>query len=575
VFDLVIRGGTVIDGTGGDPLEADVAVQDGRIAVVGSVSQGGREEVDASDRLVTPGFVDIHTHYDGQVTWEHTLGPSSGHGVTTVVMGNCGVGFAPARADQRELMIKLMEGVEDIPEAVMATGVPWNWETFPEYLDALQRRTADIDFAAQLPPSPLRVYVMGERGAELAPPSADDLAEMRRLTAEAVRSGAVGVTTSRTWAHRFKSGKPAPSVSTEDEEILALADGLRDAGAGVFQLVPNTDLPPEQQVALLRQIAERSGRPVSFSYLQSPNQPGGWRDILRGMEAARRDGHMIRGQVLPRPTGALLGLELSFHPFVLNPGFRALIDLPLSEKVTAMRRPEVRARLLSEEPEDPNIFFKYVVGEHRDLYVLGDPPNYHPGPEESIAAMAGRQGREPLEVIYDLLLERDGREVLYRPMGNMEDEHFESVGRNLLRHDQTVLGLGDGGAHYSMICDAAYPTYFLTYWVRDAPADRRIELPLAIKMLTAEPAAAMGWDDRGLVKAGAKADLNVIDLDRLHLHAPRPSYDLPAGGRRLRQQADGYDATFVSGVMTYRAGVATGALPGRLVRGASTRPDHA
>jgi N-acyl-D-amino-acid deacylase len=571
VFDLVIRGGTVVDGTGGDPVEADIAVQDGRIVALGRVEEGGREEIGASDRLVTPGFVDLHTHYDGQVTWEHTLSPSSGHGVTTVVMGNCGVGFAPARAEQRDMMIKLMEGVEDIPEVVMATGVPWNWESFPQYLDALEARTADIDFAAQLPHSPLRVYVMGERGAELEPPTPEDLAEMRRLTAEAVRAGAVGVSTSRTWAHRFKNGKLAPSVSTEDEEILTLADGLRDAGAGVFQLVPDSELPPEEQVSLLRRIAERSGRPVSFSYIQNPKHPGAWRDILHGMEASRQDGHTVRGQIMPRPTGALLGLELSFHPFSLSPSFRPLADLPLAEKVAAMRRPEVRARLLSEAPEGDNPFFKYVVGEHRNLFALGDPPNYHPSDDDSVAARAEREGRGALEVIYDMLLERDGHEILYRPMGNTEDERFESVGRNLLGHDQTVLGLGDGGAHYSMICDAAYPTYFLTYWVRDAPDDRRVELPQAIRMLAAEPAAAIGWHDRGVLKVGAKADINVIDLDRLHLHAPWPVYDLPAGGRRLRQLADGYVATIVSGAVTYRDGSPTGALPGRLVRGAHAR----
>jgi N-acyl-D-amino-acid deacylase len=571
-YDLVIRGGTVVDGSGGAPSKGDVAVAGDRIVAVGAVTGSGAEEIDAAGCIVTPGFVDVHTHYDGQVTWEQTLAPSSGHGVTSVVRGNCGVGFAPVRADQHELAIRLMEGVEDIPEVVMATGVPWNWESFPDYLDALELRKTDIDFAAQLPHSPLRVYVMGERGADLEPPTDHDLATMRRLTCEAVRAGALGVTTSRNFAHRFKSGELAPSVSTEDTEVLALADGLRDAGTGVFQIIPDTNQAPETQFALLRDIARRSGRPVSFTFMQTPHQPGGWRTIVEGLADAKQEGLMIRGQVLPRPTGALLGLELSLHPFSLNPTFRPIADLPLEEKVRVMRDPELRRRLLAESPQDPHPFFKYVVGEHEALYVLGDPPNYNPAVEDSIGARARAAGVQPLELIYDALLQRDGHEILYRPMGNSEGERFESSGRNLLDNDRTVLGLGDGGAHYSMICDAAYTTYFLTYWVRDAPPDRKVSVPEAIRMLTREPAETVGLLDRGLIHPGFKADLNVIDIDRLHLHAPTASYDLPAGGRRLSQRADGYRTTVVSGSVTYRDGVATGALPGRLVRGARVEP---
>jgi N-acyl-D-amino-acid deacylase len=416
------------------------------------------------------------------------------------------------------------------------------------------------------------VFVMGKRGAELEPPTGADLAAMRRLTCEAVRAGAMGVSTSRNFAHRFKNGQLAPSVSTEDAEVLALADGLRDADAGVFQLVPDTTKTPEEQFALLQDIARRSGRPVSFSFMQTPHQPGGWRTIMAGLASAKEEGLTIRGQVLPRPTGALLGLELSLHPFSLNPTFRRLADLPLAEKVRAMREPELRRRLLAESPEDPHPFFKYVVGEHEALFVLGDPPNYNPAHSDSIAAQARAAGVEPLELIYDALLRRDGHEILYRPMGNAEGERFESSGRNLLHSDRTVLGLGDGGAHYSMICDAAYTTYFLTYWVRDAPPDRQVTVPEAIQMLSRQPAEAVGLLDRGLVRPGYKADLNVIDLDRLHLHAPQASYDLPAGGRRLRQSADGYRATIVSGAVTYRDGLGTGALPGRLVRGARVDP---
>ena len=571
-FDLVVRGGLVVDGTGADPVAADVAVRDGVITAVGRVTGRGAEELDAAGCFVTPGFVDVHTHYDGQVTWEHTLAPSSGHGATTVVMGNCGVGFAPLRPEQHELAIKLMEGVEDIPDVVMSAGVPFNWESFPQYLDALGARGADIDFAAQLPHSPLRVYVMGERGAELEPPTEDDLAAMRKLTAEAMHAGAVGVSTSRTFAHRFKDGRPAPSVNTEDEEVLTLADGLRDAGTGVFQLVPDSFQSPEVQLDLLRRIARRSGRPVSFTFTQTPRQPGAWRTLLAGLEDAKREGLNIRGQVLPRPVAGLLGLELSLHPFALNPSFRPLESLPLADKVRELRKPEVRRRLLAESPTDPHDFFRYVVSEHEQLFVLGDPPNYHPAPSDSIAARARAAGMDPLELIYDTLLERDGHEVLYRPMGNYEGERYESVGRNMLHTDRTVIGLGDGGAHYSMICDAAYTTYFLTYWVRDATPDKRVELPDAVRMLTREPAELVGFGDRGIVGAGYKADLNVIDLERLHLYAPQPAWDLPAGGRRLRQRADGYRATVVSGAVTYRDGEATGALPGRLVRGAQAAP---
>ena len=571
-FDIVIRGGTLFDGSGGAPFMADVAIADGRIAAMGTIDGLGAEEIDARGKIVTPGFVDIHTHYDGQITWENRLAPSSDHGVTTVVMGNCGVGFAPVKPGDHQLMIKLMEGVEDIPEVVMAEGVPFNWESFPDYLDALEMRHGDIDFAAQLPHSPLRVYVMGERGAQLEPPTDDDLAEMRRLTREAIEAGAIGVTTSRSYAHRFRSGELAPSVPTEDQEVLALAAGLHDAGKGVFQMVPSYDITARQRFDLLREIATTSGRPVSFTFMQTPQNPGDWREILDDLEQANKEGLEIRGQVIPRPTGGLLGLELSLHPFSLNPSFREIEHLPLDQKVVRMRDPEFRRRLIAESPEDPQPFFKYIVSDLDALFVLGDPPNYNPRAQDSIAARARAQGVDPRELIYDALLQRDGHEVLYRPMGNAEGEKFESSGRHLLNTPHTVPALGDGGAHYSMICDAAYTTYMLTYWVRDAEPDRKIELPYAIRKLAYEPAQTVGLGDRGLLKPGYKADVNVIDMERLHLHAPHATYNLPAGGRRLSQRADGYEATIVSGVVTYRNGVATGALPGRLIRGARAAP---
>ncbi len=567
-YDIVIRNGTVLDGFGAEPRAADVAISDGVIADVGQVTGSGREEIDAAGCIVTPGFVDVHTHYDGQITWENTLQPSSGHGVTTVVMGNCGVGFAPVKPNQHDMVVKLMEGVEDIPDVVMTAGVPWNWETFPDYLDALDQRTADIDFAAQLPHNPLRVYVMGERGSELEPPTDADLARMRALTTEAIKAGALGVTTTRNLAHRFRNGRLVPSITTEEDEILALAAGLRDAGAGVFQILGDSRRMPAEQIALLRSIATTAGRPVSFTLMQSAEHPGGWREILDGLDTANDDGLTIRGQVLARPTGMLFGLGLSLHPFAFHPSFREIEKLPLAEKVSAMRDPEMRRRLLSESSSDPHPFFKSVVDDIEWLFPLGDPPNYHPAKEESIAGRARALGRAPMEVIYDELLQQDGHAILYRPAANREGDRFESAGEFLIPHEHTILGLGDGGAHYSMICDAAYPTYFLTHWVSHPDAAKRIPLADAVRMLARDPAHAVGLDDRGVIAIGAKADINVIDMERLSLHAPRPSYDLPAGGRRLTQQAQGYVATIVSGQVTYREGVATGVLPGRLVRGA-------
>ena len=565
-YDLVIRGGTIVDGTGSPTYAGDVAITGGRIMAVGTVGGEGREEIDATGLFVTPGFVDVHTHYDGQITWENRLAPSSDHGVTTVIMGNCGVGFAPVRKGDQQMAIKLMEGVEDIPEAVMAEGVPWNWESFPDYLDALDQRHADIDFAAQIPHSPLRVYVMGERGANLEPPTEADLAAMRRLTTEAIQAGALGVSTSRQLAHRFRDGRPAPSTQTEVTELMALANGLRDAGTGVFQVIPSTSKPSDEEFAVIRDLAETSGRPVNFSLLTGGTIQNGWRHFLDGLIRAQKDGLAIHGQFYPRPIGMLFGLDLSYHPFSLNPSYKAIENLPLDEKVKAMRDPGMRARLLAEEPQDPNPFFLWVVQQTHLLFPLGDPPNYNPAPEDSVKARAATLGVGERELMYDELLRQNGQAILYCPMGNTEGGRFDAA-TDLFGLPGTVLGLGDGGAHYGMICDAAYPTFILTEYVRDR---RRITIEQAVSMLTRETAATVGLGDRGVLKAGYKADLNVIDLERLQLYAPRVKRDLPAQGRRLSQKSQGYEVTIVSGQITYRNGRATGALPGRLVRGART-----
>jgi len=570
-YDVVIRGGTIVDGGGGKPFEGDIAVRDGLIAAIGAVEGRGREEIDARGRLVTPGFVDIHTHYDGQVTWEQRLMPSSNHGTTTVVTGNCGVGFAPCRPDDRLKLVKVMEGVEDIPEIVMTEGIPWNWETFPEYMDALAARSFDIDVAVQIPHSPLRVYVMGDRGVDHEASSEADRAEMARLVAEAVASGAIGVTTSRSLNHRAKDGKPAPSVQTAVEEVLALARGLAQAQAGVFQIITEMSEPPEKEMAIVRRIAEVSGRPVSFTLSQIPEAPDSWRGLIAGMEAANAAGCTVRGQIHERPVGVLLGLELSLNPLSTKPSYKAIAHLPLEERVAILRDPAFKRKLLAEEAEpDPVPLANRLIGAVEGMFALGEDPDYAPPREMQIGARARALGVTPLSLAYDLLLERDGRAILCLPGANFVSGTLDEV-REMMEHPDTVIALGDGGAHYGLICDAGYPTHLLTHWGRDAPKEERFPIEWIIAALTRRPAETVGLADRGLLKPGLKADINVIDHGRLRLHAPRPVYNLPADGRRLQQRADGYEVTLVSGVITYREGVPTGALPGRLVRGSGYR----
>ncbi|WP_262408092.1 N-acyl-D-amino-acid deacylase family protein [Sphingopyxis sp. OPL5] len=566
-FDIVIRGGLVIDGSGSAPYEADVAVQDGKICAVGTIEGTGEEEIDARGRIVTPGFIDIHTHYDGQVTWEDTLAPSSNHGVTTVVMGNCGVGFAPCKPENRDMLVRVMEGVEDIPEVVMVEGLPWNWESFPEYLDALEARRADIDFAAQIPHAPVRIHVMGQRGADREPPSDEDLSEMTRIVAEGVRAGAFGVTTSRSLAHRTASGDLAPTVTSEEKEYRALAEGLRVAGSGVFQLIPGAQegKDPAEEMAMLRRLSEIAGRPLSFSLLNTVQHPDNMEATLGLLSETTGDGLPIRAQVFPRAVGILYGLDLSFHPFRFHPSYRKIEALSLAERVAAMRDPAMRARLLAEKAEHSNPTFLYLAGQTAQLFPLGDPPDYEPLPEYSIGARAEALGMSPEELAYDLLLEQEGHATLMLPAANYVGGSLEPV-RSMLEHPDTLVALGDGGAHYGMICDSSYPTTLLAYWTRDRSRGPRLPLPWAVKALTNNNAVALGLKDRGLIAAGMKADINVIDYDGLRLHAPTAVHDLPAGGRRLVQRADGYDATIVSGVITRRRGERTGALPGRLVR---------
>jgi N-acyl-D-aspartate/D-glutamate deacylase len=571
-FDLVIRGGSVVDGSGGAPFDADVAVSGGRIAAVGRFAGHGVEEIDATGKIVTPGFVDVHTHYDGQATWENRLTPSSGHGVTTVMMGNCGVGFAPCRPNEHDLLIRLMEGVEDIPEIVMREGIPWNWESFPEYFDRLAERRYDADIAGLVPHAALRVYVMGQRGVDREPSTEADRAEMARLLKEAVAAGAMGFGTSRTLFHRSSDGKSIPTLSAPAEELMALAMAMKECGRGIIQYVSDfADKPTEFQQ--IRDYVARSGRPFTFSMGQSNQDPENWRDMIAFVRQANADGLKVTGQVLGRPVGFVLGHELSLNPFYSTESYRALADLPFEARIARLRDPEVRARIIAEAP-DPNPVnaLGRAVRGFETMFQLGDPPDYEQPPEASIAAQARARGITPEALAYDLMLEKDGRNQLYLAMANYGGGSLWAS-YEMLKEPDIVPGLGDGGAHYGTICDSSYSTYLLCHWARDRKRGPLLPLPHVVRLLSHGTAELMGLSDRGLVAAGYKADLNVIDFDRLRLHPPEIRRDLPAGGRRLVQRADGFVATIVSGIPVYRDGEATGALPGRLVRGPQPTPN--
>ena len=562
--DLVIRGGHVADGCGGEPAEADVAVDEGTIVAVGALgaTASGRVEIDARGMLVTPGFVDIHTHYDGQATWDSRLTPSSWHGVTTAVMGNCGVGFAPVRPDAHGRLISLMEGVEDIPGVVLDEGIDWRWESFGEYLDAVEQRPHDIDLCAQLPHGALRLYVMGERAARLEDATADDTAAMRTLTTEALRAGAVGFSTSRTLNHRTAAGDPTPSLRARADELEAIALGVADAGHGVVELISDFWPDPEAEFAMIRRLVELTGCPLSVSLAQSHQRPEGWRDLLGQIEQAAADGLPIRGQVAPRPIGLLLGLQSSFHPFSGHPVFGEVAGLPLEAQVRALRDAGFRERLLAGERRDgPGRRFV----DYRTMFPLGDDPDYEPAPDTSVQRMAEARGVDPGELTLDLLAENGGRNFLLVPFSNYADGDLDACGE-MLAHPDTLFGLGDGGAHVGIISDASFPTYVLAHWARDR-ARGRMDVGFVVQQLTSSTARAVGLTDRGVVARGMRADLNVIDFDHLRCEVPEMAYDLPAGGKRLLQRARGYRATIVSGEITYQDGEATGALPGRLVRG--------
>ncbi len=574
MHDLVIRGGTVVDGTGGPSRTADVAVDDGIITAVGDLeSAAAQRTIDADGLLVIPGVVDVHTHYDGQVTWDPLVTPSSWHGVTTIVMGNCGVGFAPVRPGSQEWLVQLMEGVEDIPGTALTEGITWGWESFPEYLTALEGMGRVVDVGTQVPHGAVRAYVMGERGSRNEPATPEDIAAMAALVKEGIAAGALGFSTSRTIVHRAVDGEPVPGTFAAEDEIFGIGQALKSLGAGVFELAPagamGEDLAaPEREVALMRRLSAAIGRPISFALLQVDAAPDQWRDILRLAAEANAEGADLRPQVAGRALNVLLGFQ-TFHPFSKRPTYLAIADLPLAERIQHLRKDEVRRAILSESiPDDP---LMAMIGGHSTshMFPLGEPPDYEPTPDKSVAAIARREGRPEEEVLYDLLLRHDGRELVLFTLGGYSHGSLDDM-REMLLDPNSALGLSDGGAHCGVICDASAPTYMLSHWARDR-ADG-LPLEFVVKKMTRDTAHLYGLEDRGVLAPGFKADLNLVDLEHLNLRLPEMVHDLPAGARRLIQRADGWKATICAGEVTFEDGEHTDARPGRLIRGGQPVP---
>ena len=569
MHDLVIRNGLVVDGTGAPATHADVAITDGTITEVGAVDGPARQTIDADGRLVTPGFVDIHTHYDGQATWDAELTPSCWHGVTTLVMGNCGVGFAPAAPDRHDWLIGLMEGVEDIPGAALSEGLVWEWETFPEFLDALDRRRFVLDVGTQVPHGAVRAYVMGERGAANEPASSDDIEAMADIVREAMLAGALGFSTSRTLAHRAISGEPVPGTFAAEDELFGIGRVLGELGTGVFELAPagalGEDLDaPDLEVAWMRRLAAAIDRPICFALNQNNADPTAWRRLLDLATDAAGEGAPVRAQVHARTVSLLLGLD-TFHPFHWTPSWGELGILPIAEQAAAMRTPAWRERLLAEmELVDDETFLSYM--DPAQAFCMGDPPEYEPTPDQSLVALGRARGVSPWEVAYDHLLSDGGTGLINRPVLNYSNGDLGPT-YEMLTNPTTVFGLGDGGAHANQTCDASSTTYLLSHWARDRTRGPRIPLEQAVAKLTSATADTYGLGDRGRLAPGLRGDVNVIDFDRLALHRPTVAHDLPAGGKRLVQRADGYVATIVDGTVTFADGESTGELPGRLLRG--------
>ena len=563
MYDLIIRNGTVIDGTGADRKVADIAIANGRIVKVGEVLERSDSEIDAKGKLVTPGWVDIHTHYDGQATWDPILAPSSWHGVTTVVMGNCGVGFAPVKPNDRDFLIELMEGVEDIPGAALSEGINWQWESFPEYLDALESFPRAIDVATQVPHGAIRAYVMGERCNTDYAPTEEEVAQMAELVREGVAAGALGFSSSKTLLHKDIKGEYMPGTFSGHDEMLALGLGMKGLNNSVFELVSD-HLGDDEEWAWVTEFQKQTGLTVTLIATTAPAYENG--KMYKLAEQARTEGREIRPQAAGRPTGVLHGLQSSFHAFVGHPTWReSLAQLNHDDLLTQLRDPAIKAQLLSEESVIQGGLMQDLPRLMGQVFPLGDVPNYEPLPEDSIAGIAKARGQDVMEVMYDLLVDNDGKELFYQPLGGYQGFSLEGQ-KKLLEHPNVLFGLSDGGAHCGVIADAGMPTFIMTHWGRDRTRGDLMSLEFIVESLTSKTAKAFGMFDRGEITEGKIADINIIDFDALQLHRPEAVFDLPAGGRRLVQRADGYDMTIKAGEVIFKAGEHTGALPGKLVR---------
>ena len=565
-FDIIIKNGTIYDGSGEDSFTSDISIKDGKIIKIGKCSNNdtAKDIINAENKIVTPGFVDIHTHYDGQATWDNYISPSSWYGVTTAIMGNCGVGFAPVRKEDHQKLINLMEGVEDIPEVVLTEGIEWQWETYNDYMDVLSNRKFDIDIGSQIPHGALRLYVMGQRGADREAATDEDILKMSALASDAVENGAFGFTTSRTINHRTSEGDYVPQLEARENELIGIARSIGKTNKGVLQVVSDF-LGGKDEYLMLEKMVIESKRPLSITVAQTDAASYEWKELLSWIENSGKNGLPIRAQVSGRPIGLVLGLSVTLNPFSGHPSFKEISNLSLNEKLKIMKNSDFKNRIFNEKPNTDDGLMLSILRNYENIYILDNPPDYEPDIEESLGYQAKLKGLNVIELLYETLLKNKGEQLLYFPIGNYMDGSLDASKR-MIESDYSLLALGDGGAHCSTICDASFPTHMLTFWGRDRKRGPKIELPWIIKSYTYDNANAMGLTDRGLIKEDMLADINIIDFDNLQLYAPELVSDLPAGGKRLIQNVDGYDATIKSGVITYNKGVATKKLPGRLIR---------